>query len=171
LNQKGGVKGMLHLLIRYLKVLALLFFVLALASPAWSQSRNQVFLPVLAKNPVVTGKLVPQPTPSPAFVKIKRVVYAAEVDELSEEYVMITNTGNSTANLTFWSVEDSSVNLYRFPSYKLAPASSMRVWTRRGNNVEGNLYWGLDQPVWDNNGECARLRNNFGHLISKLCYP
>jgi hypothetical protein len=80
---------------------------------------------------------------------------------LNAEWVTIKNNGTRARNLTDWRLADRGANyVYHFPTYTLGAGKSVRVHTGSGQDTRANLYWDLDEYVWDNDGDKASLRNS-----------
>jgi opacity protein-like surface antigen len=111
-----------------------------------------------------------------AAVKITKIYFnspgadSGANKSLNAEYVQIKNTGTRRAYLAGWTLRDVSRHVYRFPTFKLSPGKSVRVHTGKGTNTATNLYWRLDNYVWNNTGDTAILRRKNGTLASKCSY-
>ena len=88
---------------------------------------------------------------------------------LQDEWVQISNKGSSPVSLNGWKIEDEgSKHTYTFPSYTLNSGTTVTVYTGKGTNSATELYWQLDDPIWNNDGDTAYLYDNSGKLVSKL---
>ncbi|AYK15411.1 MAG: lamin tail domain-containing protein [Methanosarcina flavescens] len=95
-------------------------------------------------------------------------VYVSDLN-LQDEWVQISNTGASPVSLNGWKIEDEgSKHTYTFQSYTLNAGTTVTVFTGKGANSATELYWQLDNPVWNNNGDTAYLYDDSGKLVSKL---
>jgi len=98
----------------------------------------------------------------------KSTVYVSGLN-LQDEWVQISNTGSSPVSLNGWKIEDEgNKHTYTFQSYTLNAGTTVTVFTGKGTNSATKLYWQLDRPIWNNNGDTAYLYANSGKLISKL---
>ncbi|HII90846.1 MAG TPA: MBL fold metallo-hydrolase [Methanosarcina sp.] len=98
----------------------------------------------------------------------KSTVYVSDLN-LQDEWVQISNTGSSPVSLNGWKIEDEgNKHTYTFQSYTLNAGTTVTVFTGKGTNSATKLYWQLDRPIWNNNGDTAYLYANSGKLISKL---
>jgi deoxyribonuclease-1-like protein len=87
---------------------------------------------------------------------------------LGEEWVKITNTGTSSISLTGWELKDEGDKFtYTFPSFSFESGSTVTVHTEQGTNTATELYWGSGRPVWNNDGDTARLYDNNGNLVDQ----
>jgi phosphatidylserine/phosphatidylglycerophosphate/cardiolipin synthase-like enzyme len=87
-----------------------------------------------------------------------------------DEYVLIRNNGG-TLDMAGWTLRDLAGHIYTFPAFRLPGNSEVRVWVKNGTNDSSNLYWGLAQPVWNNGGDTASLRDAQGVEVSRYSYP
>jgi competence protein ComEC len=98
----------------------------------------------------------------------KSTVYVSDLN-LQDERVQISNTGSSPVSLNGWKIEDEgSKHIYTFQSYTLNAGTTVTIFTRMGTNSATELYWQLDDPIWNNDGDTAYLYDDSGKLISKL---
>lgn len=95
-------------------------------------------------------------------------VYVSDLN-LQDEWVQISNTGASPVSLNGWKIEDEgSKHTYTFQPYTLNAGTTVTVFTEKGTNSATELYWQLDNPVWNNDGDTAYLYDDSGKLVSKL---
>lgn len=98
----------------------------------------------------------------------KSIVYVSDLS-LDDEWVKISNTGNSPVSLEAWRIEDEgSKHSYTFPSYTLNSGFEVTVYSEKGTNTATELYMQVGGPIWNNDGDTAYLYDNNGKLISKL---
>lgn len=98
----------------------------------------------------------------------KSTVYVSDLS-LQDEWVQISNTGSSPVSLNGWKIEDKgNKHTYTFQSYTLNAGTTVTVFTGKGTSSATELYWQLDDPIWNNNGDTASLYDDSGELISKL---
>jgi hypothetical protein len=82
--------------------------------------------------------------------------------DLQREHVQLLNAGTTRVDLAGWTLHDAArrPHSYRFGAdVQLAPGASLRLWTGRGRDDAGNLYWGRRAAVWNNTGDVAVLRD------------
>jgi hypothetical protein len=91
-------------------------------------------------------------------------------DEAQHEYVRIENHGAGPSTLTNWTLCDAAGNCFTFPGFTLGAGAQVLVWTGVGTPNGANLYWGRSDPVWDNGGDTATLRNASGAVIHTYSY-
>jgi hypothetical protein len=85
--------------------------------------------------------------------------------KLNAEWVVIRNSRATAVQLKGWRVSDPAGHVYRFGALQLGAGKAVRLHTGSGVNSRTDRYWGLDNYVWNNGGDTARLRNAGGTLI------
>ena len=130
--------------------------------------------------------------PATASMEIRRVQFDPFGEDtgsnrhLNREYIYLVNTGNNAKQLRGWKVFDRDRDhVYRFTSVLLDPGDTIRLRTGRGSfdgapacekgkpcpeNAHYNFYWGLEEYVWDNDGDVATLRNDEGAVVDRCRY-
>jgi hypothetical protein len=97
------------------------------------------------------------------------VVYRTE----SDEYVEITNLGNTSQDLKGWVLMDISEGYpsLTFPTYILQPGKSIRVYTNEIHSEYGGFSFRSGKAVWNNsNPDTAVLINAQGQEVSRKRY-
>lgn len=123
--------------------------------------------------PVPTGAFTPAPLPTltPAFVAGDVQIEITEVvgiGNLTEESVLITNTGSQPVALQGWTLSDQSGRVYTFKQVTLfGDGAGIRLHTEAGQDSFADLYWGWEQPVWEAN-EMVSLRDSTGTLRAQF---
>jgi phosphatidylserine/phosphatidylglycerophosphate/cardiolipin synthase-like enzyme len=120
----------------------------------------QTYLPLVAG--LMTGEPPPRPPPSSREVQILAVVYDPPGDDLAGEYVLLRNSGRRAEELAGWTLRDEAGATYTFPALTLVPGAELRVWVKAGQDTGSDLFWGRGQPVWNNSGDTATLRDETG---------
>ncbi len=94
--------------------------------------------------------------PAPYSVSITDISLSG--DTLNDEYVDVTNDGSSILDMSGFALEDAAGNDYVFPdSFGLGAGETVRVHTGSGTDTGTDLYWGQGIPVWNNDGDTARV--------------
>jgi hypothetical protein len=127
-------------------------------------------------------------TPAHAAIKIKKIAFdPAGTDSgtnahLNKEWIKIKNTGTKARSLKGWKLHDRGRDYtYRFGELSLGPGEYVRVHTGRGQNsgVTGcnghcftyyDSYWGLENYVWNNDGDRATLKKPNGNVVDRCTY-
>lgn len=84
---------------------------------------------------------------------------------LNAEWVVITNKGTTSRNMTGWTLRDASGHVFRFPTFTLARGASVKVHTGRGTNTRTDLFWKQTAYVWNNSGDKAILKTSGGTTV------
>lgn len=145
---------------------------------------DAALLPATAPPPSSTAAKPPKPTATPrptaaptitgsGPVRIASIV-ARPPDgaaDVNGETVTVRNDGLATADLTRWTLADSSgKNVFTFPAYSLAPGGVVVIHSGRGSPSGTDLYWGKTVGIWNDRGETATLRDASGAVISTYTY-
>lgn len=89
---------------------------------------------------------------------------------INGEWVKITNRGTTSQSLTGWQLLNKTNNvLYTIPTFTLGAGRTVTVYSGTGTNSATRLYMRYNRHVWANSGECARLKDNSGNLVSEYC--
>jgi hypothetical protein len=91
-------------------------------------------------------------------------------ENLNGEYIVFTNEGNSSLELTGWMVLDESNNEYYFPSFSLGNGSTVTLYIGSGTDSQTELFWGSTKSIWNNDGDELFLRDAQGFLVSYYSY-
>ena len=97
------------------------------------------------------------------------VVYRTE----SDEYVEITNLGDTSQDLGGWVLMDISEGYpsFTFPSYVLASGAKIRVYTNEIHSEWGGFSFRYGKAVWNNSSpDTAVLLNAQGQEVSRKSY-
>jgi micrococcal nuclease len=104
-------------------------------------------------------------------VRIHEDAAGDEYENLNDEYVVFENTGGETLSVGGWTVYDEADHEYVFPSgFELEPGEQVTLHTGQGTDSETDLYWGMEAPVWNNNGDTVYVANDAGNLIIEESY-
>lgn len=127
----------------------------------------RAFIPLVVVDPVVASPPDPRPAEE---VTIIDVAYDPPGDELQGEYALLRNTGRLAVTMTGWTLRDEAGATFTFPPFTLGAGAEVRVWVKTGVNSATDLYWGRGQPVWNNSGDTATLRDAGGTVRSVFSY-
>lgn len=93
-------------------------------------------------------------------------------DDLAGEYVDIQNQSTTTTPFEGWTLCDlGNKHCFTFPETNLPPNATIRIWSQKGSNSEIEIFWGNSQPIWNNDGDIAILRDPDGSLIDERSCP
>jgi hypothetical protein len=100
-------------------------------------------------------------------VEIVSIVGAGTLDA---EWVVVRNAGTEPINLAGWQLRDARRNVFIFPNLTLNPNGAVQIHTISGTNTVIDLYWGLNNPVWES-GEEAQLVDPAGNVRAVYTVP
>jgi hypothetical protein len=86
------------------------------------------------------------------------------------EWVIVRNAGNEPLSLASWQLKDSDRNVFTFPNLTLNSNGAVQVHTISGTNTVIDLYWGLNNPIWES-GEEAQLLDPSGNVRAVYTVP
>jgi len=107
-------------------------------------------------------------------VAITEVRFDADGDDnlhLNDEWVRITNRGDTGVDLTGWVLKDTSAtHRYRFPDgFTLDAGASVSVRTGCGADTGTDLHWCNEgSAVWNNSGDTAFLLDPAGNVFDSV---
>ncbi|WP_241692765.1 lamin tail domain-containing protein [Haloarcula salina] len=125
-----------------------------------------------------TPEPTPEPTPTPEQTGDRLIVANIHEDASgndheneNDEYVVFENTGETTLDLSGWTVEDEADNTYHFPDgFELEPGSKVTLYTGSGTDTEAELYWGSDAAIWNNGGDTIYVMDEDGETVVEKTY-
>ncbi|NNC42518.1 MAG: hypothetical protein HKO03_04675 [Acidimicrobiia bacterium] len=87
------------------------------------------------------------------------------------EFVVVKNRGDSTVDLSGWTIRDeSSRHRYTFGAFSLAAGEHVTVYSGSGEDTDRDLYWAAGDPVWSNGGDTAYLLDPSGNYRFRLAH-
>jgi len=94
-----------------------------------------------------------------------------ERENLNDEYVVFTNEGDASLDLSGWTVSDEAGATYTFPDgFSLSAGASVTLHTGSGEDTPSDLYWSSGSPIWNNGGDTVIVRNAQGDIVSEETY-
>ncbi|MBP8000901.1 MAG: lamin tail domain-containing protein [Chloroflexi bacterium] len=131
-------------------------------------------LPTVPTNPP-TATTPPNPTatqpPSNSDISITSIFYDGQLGRTEpDEYVEIRNNGVQAINLGGWTLSDQANHVYGFPGYDIQPGQTCRVYTNENHPEWCGFSYGNGSAIWNNDGDCATLRDNTGAQVAQRCY-
>jgi micrococcal nuclease len=91
-------------------------------------------------------------------------------ENLNDEYVTFENEGTTSVDMTGWMVLDEANNQYDFSPFVIENGSSVTLYTGQGTDNDTKVYWGNDNPIWNNDGDSLFLRDAEGYLVTYYSY-
>ena len=82
------------------------------------------------------------------------------------------NRTTGTVELTGWTIwSKRNDKTFKFPKFLLKSNQIVKVWTRPGTETDIDLFWGLTNEVWKDDGDCAKLVDENGEFVQWYIYP
>ena len=92
-------------------------------------------------------------------------------ENLNDEYITIENTGESSVDLSGYTVRDTADHVYTVPSgTTLDAGAEITLYTGSGSDSETSLYWGQGSAVWNNGGDTIIIRDGSGSTVLEREY-
>ncbi len=121
--------------------------------------------------------LLTVPANAVAAIRIKKIAFDPSGSDLGSssslrrEYIVLKNTGNRAKRLKGWKIKDQGADhTYKFGRFKLRAGRSVTIHTGRGADTRFDRYWDLDNYVWNNDGDKARLLSRGGKTADSCSY-
>lgn len=121
------------------------------------------------------GSTTPTPTPAADGGQDSEALVVSNVhadaegndhENLNDEYIELTNEGETATEMTGWTVSDEADHTYRFPSgFTLGAGDTVTIYTGSGSDTEDELYWGSGRAVWNNDGDTIYVTNDAGETV------
>jgi uncharacterized repeat protein (TIGR02543 family) len=107
-------------------------------------------------------------------VQITYIFYDGLVPSVeSDEYVEITNLGDTAQDISGWTLIDGSDGQpsFTFPQYVLEPGETIRVYTNEIHAEWGGFSFNYGRAIWDNSSpDTAILYDSSGNEVSRKSY-
>lgn len=109
---------------------------------------------------------------SNSSIIIDLIHYDGQVPQVeSDEFIVVKNTGLQSVEITNWKINAGSPSQeFIFPAFLLQAGQSCRVYTNQVHPESCGFSFGIDQPIWSNQGECGYLYDPQGLLVDTFCY-
>ena len=83
-----------------------------------------------------------------------------DTDNLVDEYIVFTNTGSRSLDVSGWTVSDASSHTYTIPSdTTIGAGETLTLHTGEGTDAGNDLYWGSGSAIWNNGGDTITVTN------------
>jgi micrococcal nuclease len=134
---------------------------------------TQARLGLWAPEPTATRVLMPSPMPTPLTtgpMVIGLVIYRGTPWQEPDEFVEVLNDGTAPIQLNGWTLQDDANHVFTFPSFVLGPGEHCRVYTNLYSPTTCGFSFFRTSPIWENDADCAYLKDPLGEIISTYCY-
>lgn len=92
-------------------------------------------------------------------------------ENLNGEYLVFENTGDTSLDLSGWTVSDAAGHTYTFPAgVTLATGQQLTLYTGSGDDTDTELYWGSERAIWNNGGDTIIVKNDTGSVTLEESY-
>ncbi len=92
-------------------------------------------------------------------------------ENLNDEFVTFSNTGDGPLPIGGWTVGDAAGKSYTVPAgTTIAAGATVTLHTGEGTDTVTDLYWGLESPVWNNDGDTVTVRTADGTTVLTEAY-
>ncbi|MFN2144882.1 MAG: lamin tail domain-containing protein [Anaerolineales bacterium] len=107
------------------------------------------------------------PNVTPELLEIHSILGPGD---LETEQVLINHIGEKEVSLVGWQLQDQDGNAFTFPALTMFQGGAVTIYTREGTSTVVELYWGLDEPIWES-GEQAFLLDPDGEIQATYKVP
>lgn len=156
------------------RMLIVVLVFIGLSSIAYAQASLEVFFPIVMSDAEIPPRTAtPTPTPIPD-VQINFIETGGDSspENYFEEYVRVKNRTYARVDLTGWEIwSKRNKKTYTFPKFVLKSDQTVKIWTRPGTDTTTDLFWGLANEVWKDDGDCAKLSDENGEKVNWYNYP
>ena len=106
-----------------------------------------------------------------AVVEIHADATGDDRTNLTDEYIVFENRGESTLDTSGWTVRDRAGATYTVPANTtLQPGTTLTLVTGAGTDTATTLYWNASQPVWNNDGDTITVTDAAGTAVVTEAY-
>lgn len=105
------------------------------------------------------------PLASPAAAQIE-IIAVEGIGDITAEGVRLRNIGADSINLTGWNLTAAG-DSFSFPELLLFADAEITLYTRSGASAADTLFWGKDQPVWQD-GDALTLTDSAGQVQASM---
>ncbi len=139
---------------------------------------TKTITPTATKTPTAsntpTKTATPTKTPTPTKTKTPTVappnIQILSIQFDIPEYVVIQNQGSQAVQLLNWTLRDDAEHVFTFPSFSIQPNQTCRIYTDENHPEWCGFNYGSGSQIWNNDGDCAQLRNASGTTVDTYCY-
>jgi endonuclease YncB( thermonuclease family) len=87
-----------------------------------------------------------------------------------DEYVEIRNAGSWPVQLSGWTLSDLEGHTFIFSRFILKPGQYCRIYTNEFHPDTCGFSYFSPAPIWENDVDCALLKDPQGNLVDQVCY-
>ena len=94
-----------------------------------------------------------------------------ESENLDDEYITFSNTGEAAIDLSGYTISDAAGNTYTVPDGVTVDAgATITLRTGSGTDNATDLYWGSGSPIWNNGGDTITVAAPNGTVVLEGTY-
>lgn len=123
------------------------------------------------KTPTPTATIpIPTVTPTNSPTSAPPNIQIIDVQPTGSEYVEIQNQGAQAVQLLNWTLRDQANHVFTFPAFLIQPGQKCRIYTDETHPDTCGFNYGSGSSIWNNDGDCAFLRDQQDQPIDTFCY-
>lgn len=132
--------------------------------------------PTITEAPLVPELPTPEPTSTFGILTtskmiIIKILYNGSGEKEPDEYVEIRNDDTQPIQLQHWTFRDKADHVFYFPEYVMQPGQVCRVYTDEIHPDTCGFSFGFNgSAIWNNDSDCAYLRDANKNPIAEYCY-
>lgn len=108
---------------------------------------------------------------APLSISVHADAAGNDNENLNDEYVTLTNTGDTTLDLSGWTIADEAGHTYTLADgTSLDPGATFTLYSGSGTDTETDRYWGRSGAVWNNAGDTVTVRDASGTVVATYQY-
>jgi competence protein ComEC len=112
-----------------------------------------------------------QPAGALQLTEVDADAAGSDAENLNDEYIVFTNTGNAPLDLSGWQLRDAANHSYTIPDgVTLESGAQITVHSGSGENTNTDLYWNVSQPIWNNGGDTVIVVDTEGMTVLRETY-
>lgn len=127
--------------------------------------------PVVTDPPATTVTDGGTPIGELAIETVHADAEGADGENLNDEYIVFTNTGEEPLELSGYTIRDAAGRTYTVPDgVTLNPGATLTLHTGSGTDTDTDLYWGSGSPIWNNGGDTITVTAPDGTVVLEEAY-
>ena len=122
---------------------------------------------------LVPTRYIPTATstpPSTGDVIITFIDFKGTPWEEPDEFVEIKNNSSVPVQMEGWTLQNNQGHKFAFPYFLMRPGWYCRIYTNEYHPGSCGFSFNRPSPVWDDDTDCATLKDSDGNLVDQFCY-
>jgi len=104
-------------------------------------------------------------------VSIVAIHYDGTGNSEPDEYIAFQNVDSFLIQIKGWTMRDDNGHVFTFPTFLMQPGQVCRVYTDEFHPDWCGFTYRNSFAIWNNESDCAFLRDRWGTPIDTYCYP